>query len=389
MSDFDPYHKWLGISETARPVSKYRLLGIDEFESDRDVISAAAERQTVYLRTLQAGEHAVLVAELLNEVSQARVTLLNVSQKAEYDEELRKQQTPELESEPAPEEDPMAFAAEQLAADSSRPATRSRSLVGKPFWKEPWAAAAGGIVVVLLLLVMLWPEGSGTKKPGKTTNDPVQEQTDSPSVQLATREKVSPLQTAWLGEEALKILLELDCTKKELVRQHLHVPSEWKQTEKGLEINGHEVRALMTKEKFAMSNIAVDLSVAIRVPAGINNHCWGIGLGSSRIGFFAEPGKRWLFYGRWNADDLTQPETHSPYKQNYVNEGMATFDHQKSDVRLLLSSGHEFSRLFVWVDKKLLCDFNERKIVVGNAPVIVHVSHASLIVKRLRISTFE
>ena len=63
MSDFDPYHIWLGISETARPVSKYRLLGIDDFEDNRDVISAAAERQTIYLRTLQAGEHAVLVAE--------------------------------------------------------------------------------------------------------------------------------------------------------------------------------------------------------------------------------------------------------------------------------------------------------------------------------------
>jgi|TARA_B110000438_G_C15745824_1_gene620693 hypothetical protein len=46
MSDFDPYHKWLGNSETARPVSKYRLLGIDEFEDNREVISAATERQT-------------------------------------------------------------------------------------------------------------------------------------------------------------------------------------------------------------------------------------------------------------------------------------------------------------------------------------------------------
>ena len=89
MSDFDPYHKWLGISETARPVSKYRLLGIGDFESDREVISAAAERQTIYLRTLQAGEHEVLVAQLLNEVSQARVCLLDGKSKARYDTQLR------------------------------------------------------------------------------------------------------------------------------------------------------------------------------------------------------------------------------------------------------------------------------------------------------------
>jgi hypothetical protein len=102
MSEFNPYHQWLGISETERPISKYRLLGIDEFESDRGVISAAAEQRTIYLRTMQAGEHAVLVAELLNEVSQARVTLLNADQKTAYDEELRKQQTPAPVPDPTP-----------------------------------------------------------------------------------------------------------------------------------------------------------------------------------------------------------------------------------------------------------------------------------------------
>jgi hypothetical protein len=89
MSEFDPYHQWLGIPVTARPISKYRLLAIEDFESDKGVISAAAEQRTIYLRTMQSGEHAVLVAELLNEVSRARVTLLNAVQKAEYDEELR------------------------------------------------------------------------------------------------------------------------------------------------------------------------------------------------------------------------------------------------------------------------------------------------------------
>ena len=89
MAPFDPYHIWLGIPETERPISKYRLLGIGDFADNRDVISTAAERQTVFLRTLQAGEHAVLVAQLLNEVSQARVCLLDGKSKDRYDTQLR------------------------------------------------------------------------------------------------------------------------------------------------------------------------------------------------------------------------------------------------------------------------------------------------------------
>jgi formylglycine-generating enzyme required for sulfatase activity len=164
MSDFNPYHQWLGISETERPISKYRLLSVDEFESDRDVISAAAERQTIYLRTLQAGEHAVLVAQLLNEVSQARVCLLDGKSKSRYDTQLRS------DLEPAPEQDPLAVAAEELAAISSRPATRprSRSEGGKPFWQQPWAipAGGGGIVALLLLMWLFGSDGTDTKDPG-------------------------------------------------------------------------------------------------------------------------------------------------------------------------------------------------------------------------------
>jgi WD40 repeat protein len=165
MVPFDPYHIWLGISETARPISKYRLLAIDDFEDNREVISAAAERQTIYLRTLQAGEHEVLVAQLLNEVSQARVCLLDGKSKSRYDTQLRSQ------LEPAPEQDPLAFAAEELASISSRPATRSRSQRGKPFWQRPWAipAAAGGVVVLLLLM---WLFGGDESKPAEKQQGP-------------------------------------------------------------------------------------------------------------------------------------------------------------------------------------------------------------------------
>jgi WD40 repeat protein len=170
MSDFDPYHKWLGIPETARPVSKYRLLGIVDFESDRDVISAAAERQTIYLRTLQAGEHEVLVAQLLNEVSQARVTLLNADQKTEYDEELRQQKAPEPVPEPAPVPIPVVqtsallqniplppsqtstpFATPQISITTPR--SSKRRVRGKVF-KVAVASVIGTVTVITLILAL-------------------------------------------------------------------------------------------------------------------------------------------------------------------------------------------------------------------------------------------
>jgi hypothetical protein len=40
---FDPYHKWLGIPPEHQPPDHYRLLGLDRFAADSEVIRAAAE----------------------------------------------------------------------------------------------------------------------------------------------------------------------------------------------------------------------------------------------------------------------------------------------------------------------------------------------------------
>ncbi len=41
---FDPYHKWLGIPAKDQPANHYRLLGLDLFEADAEVIESAAMR---------------------------------------------------------------------------------------------------------------------------------------------------------------------------------------------------------------------------------------------------------------------------------------------------------------------------------------------------------
>lgn len=95
---FDPYRKWLGIPPADQPPDHYRLLGIGRFEDDLDTISNAADRQMAHVRTFQAGPNSALSQKLLNEISAARICLLNSAKKAEYDRVLRAKEA----SQPAP-----------------------------------------------------------------------------------------------------------------------------------------------------------------------------------------------------------------------------------------------------------------------------------------------
>ena len=89
--NFDPYHKWLGIAPEERPPTHYRLLGLNLFESDSDVIEAAADRQMTYLQEVSQGSKAALAQRLLTELAAARLCLLNQEKKLVYDARIRKQ----------------------------------------------------------------------------------------------------------------------------------------------------------------------------------------------------------------------------------------------------------------------------------------------------------
>jgi hypothetical protein len=88
---FDPYYKWLGIPPAEQPPNHYRLLGISLFESDQDVIEAAADQRMIHLRSFQSGQHAELSQKLLNEVAVAKLCLLKAHRRAAYDAALRQQ----------------------------------------------------------------------------------------------------------------------------------------------------------------------------------------------------------------------------------------------------------------------------------------------------------
>ncbi len=89
MADFDPYHKWLGIPPKDQPPHHYRLLGVELFESDSDVIDAAANKQMAYLQSCANGPKLVISQRLLNEIAAARLCLLNAKQKTAYDVTLK------------------------------------------------------------------------------------------------------------------------------------------------------------------------------------------------------------------------------------------------------------------------------------------------------------
>src|SRR4029079_3085822 len=95
---FDPYYTWLGIPPTQQTPNLYRLLGLQLFEPNLDVIENAADRQMAHVRSYQLGAHAVESQRLLNEIASTRVTLLSAGQKQLYDEQLRRMLGPAMPS---------------------------------------------------------------------------------------------------------------------------------------------------------------------------------------------------------------------------------------------------------------------------------------------------
>lgn len=120
MSDFDPYYTWLGIPSKDQPPTHYRLLAIERFEANPDVIANAADRLMVYLRTFQTGQRSDHSQRLLNEVAKAKTVLLDAGRKAEYDQHL---QTPRQQAPPARP----AAAREETSLGETPPTTDRRT----------------------------------------------------------------------------------------------------------------------------------------------------------------------------------------------------------------------------------------------------------------------
>lgn len=99
---FDPHYHWLGIPPYVRPITLYRLLGLRDGEHNTDVIANAADRQMAFVRQYASGPKGKAATKLLNEISQARVILLDPKKKAEYDQQFRREEPTITQRPPAP-----------------------------------------------------------------------------------------------------------------------------------------------------------------------------------------------------------------------------------------------------------------------------------------------
>jgi hypothetical protein len=163
---FDPYHKWLGISPKDQPPNHYRLLAVDLFESDPDVISSAADQRMAHVRAFQTGKHSALSQQILNEIAAARVCLLNAEKRTDYDRKLREQL--DLEgggSEPADEaiqarpEPPVLPPLPPATPPLDEPvAPRFEGTLPRPWLRRKkwaWQAVVGILVAAILLLAVM------------------------------------------------------------------------------------------------------------------------------------------------------------------------------------------------------------------------------------------
>ena len=176
---FDPYYTWLGIPPKDQPPHHYRLLAIELFESNPDVIENAADRQMAHVRTFQTGKHAARSQKLLNEISQAKICLLNADSKATYDAQLKmvageNAATPPRATSDAPAAEPKRQPAPN-PAPSSTPDSKPAGPAGETFsfrpqsqaptkttprrkptaWTHPGVLVGGAAAVLIVLISVL------------------------------------------------------------------------------------------------------------------------------------------------------------------------------------------------------------------------------------------
>ena len=186
------YQEWLEIPAQRLPPNHYALLGVQDYESDLDVIETAAKDRSSYLHQLASGPNRKIVQDLLSQVAIARRTLLNNETKLQYDDSLR---NPPPTAEPAAAETPVAeptapianptpaknVSSTQASATSAPTASAAAPQARPQANPEPsspprrkkksdWTyhAASAGILLLLVGLIWFFNRGGGGRRAANT-----------------------------------------------------------------------------------------------------------------------------------------------------------------------------------------------------------------------------
>ena len=198
--DFDPYHRWLGIPPQHQPPNHYRLLGLELFESDLDVIETAADRQMAHVRGFQSGKRGNLTQGLLNEIASAKQSLLNPESKSTYDRRLKEHLKARKEKKDKRKNDSVAQSQTQSpspvlqdGAQASAPVaikTKPRSLTKRSKQKGVSLplilCGAGGAAVVLLVIAVVALTRGNSEDPS-STSAAEQESAEPPSTRAVAQ----------------------------------------------------------------------------------------------------------------------------------------------------------------------------------------------------------
>ena len=156
--DFDPYHKWLGISPDEQPPNHYRLLGISEFEANANLIEEAYDKAMLIVKQEEHGEHLGYVEPVAADLFRAKECLINSDDKGEYDAALREKSTPQSHKAAARQEDEERTdtrktedAIQPLPQDSSDSPRRTLRAVG--------VVLVIVVVVGAICLAVVWEPG--------------------------------------------------------------------------------------------------------------------------------------------------------------------------------------------------------------------------------------
>ncbi len=150
---FDPYHQWLGIPPHEQPPNHYRLLSLQLYEPNPDVIQNAVDRIMTHLRTFQTGERSRESQELLTQVARAKICLLDPVKRAKYDRALRAQLEIAVEADSGAlssgQSDSAESSGKSLAVQAIR---RGTAYFG---WQSRRVQVVGISIALLLLLLVV------------------------------------------------------------------------------------------------------------------------------------------------------------------------------------------------------------------------------------------